>query len=73
MTPLHWACYHGDKDLVTLLVHKLSFSSKIQTAAKVGKNKFSHLYPVDVAGIRNHKEIVEILCNDLQQRILKRN
>ena len=61
MTSLHWAAYHGDRDLVQILLR----AGAKQTVSKLGYT------PVDIAGFSLRREVVEGLAYDCSIRILK--
>ena len=61
MTPLHWAAYHGDKQLVQYLCY---FGAR-ESASVHG------YFPVDLAGFCGKSEAVEYLANNLCETILK--
>ena len=61
MTSLHWAAYHGDRDLVQILLR----AGAKQTVSKLGYT------PVDIAGFSLRREVVEGLAYDYSIRILK--
>lgn len=54
MTALHWAAYHGDVDVVNLLLEKRA----TQEFSKAGST------PVDIAGLAGRKEVVRAFCNN---------
>ena len=59
MTALHWAATHGDKKVVYEL---LDFKAKHRKSSQ-------DLYPVDLAGSCNKKEIVKVLCQEIAYKI----
>ena len=60
MTPLHWAAYHGDEEIVDELLK--SGALQLYNEKK--------LAPVDVAGFRGKGAVVEIFCRHLAQHIV---
>ena len=60
MTPLHWACYHGDVGVVQALM-------KVDASHEY--NREGNL-PVDVAGFMKRQAVVECICEGLSKRIL---
>ena len=59
MTPLHWAAYQGDSDMVQLLLD--SGARQYQTI--LGNT------PVDIAGFCKNTEVVLTFCQELDKRI----
>ena len=62
MTPLHWAAYHGEPNLVKLFCE----NDALQTASVHGHR------PVDIAGFCKKKEAVKQLAYNLALKILHR-
>ena len=60
MTPLHWACYNNDFDVVKLLLDK----GAVQTRASNGN------YPVDIAGVCGYKDVVNVICKNLRHKVM---
>ena len=59
MTPLHWAAYHDDSDLVKFLLKK---------GAKI-KFSLENFTPVDIAGFCQNANVVKVFCRDLEKFI----
>ena len=59
MTPLHWAAYHDDSDLVKYLLKK---------GAKI-KFSLENFTPVDIAGFCQNANVVKVFCRDLEKFI----
>lgn len=58
MTPLHWAAYQGDTDMVELL---------LKNGAKMIMTKLGDT-PVDMAGFVDDSDTVLVLLSDLVKR-----
>ena len=56
MSPLHWAAYNGDKDVVHLLLSR---------GAKLTMNKKDNS-PVDLAGFSKSVEVIKTFCDWLK-------
>ena len=63
MTPLHWAAYHNDEEVVKLLQANGAESFK----TILGNT------PVDLAGFCKNTEVVLVFCKDLERKILAKN
>ena len=37
---------------------------------KHSKSTLDQIYPIDIAGMRNHKEVINVFCEELGNRIL---
>ena len=61
MTPLHWASYQNDGDMVKFLLERGAHSFK----TILGNT------PVDIAGFCKNVGIVRIFCKDLERKILE--
>ena len=59
MTPLHWAAYQGDSEMVELLLD----SGAIQKQTILGNT------PIDIAGFCNCSEVVMTFCKHLERKI----
>ena len=63
MTPLHWAAYQNDADMVKYL---------IENGAESFKTTLGNT-PVDIAGFCKNTSVVLIFCKDLEKKILAEN
>ena len=63
MTPLHWASYQNDEDMVKFLLENGAWSFK----TLLGNT------PVDIAGFCKNTAVVKIFCKDLEKKILAEN
>ena len=63
MTPLHWAAFQGDAELVQLL---------LENGAEQLANVYD-LYPVDIAGFMNKAEVIMTFCKNLEKKIMVEN
>ena len=61
MTPLHWAAYHNDVDVLKLLLN---------SGAKPKLNK-SGRAPIDLAGFCGHKAAIKVLVDDCETKGIK--
>ena len=52
--PIHWVCYYGDLKTLTFLLEK---------QARAFQTDYQGFYPIDLAGRKEHKVIVETLVN----------
>ena len=59
MTPLHWAAYQSDEQMVELLLAK---------GAKMVETKLGDT-PVDMAGFCHEIDTVLVFCRDLRKRL----
>ena len=59
MTPLHWAAYQSDEQMVELLLSK----GAVNVETKLGDT------PVDMAGFCGEIDTVLVFCRDLKKRI----
>jgi|LauGreDrversion4_2_1035121.scaffolds.fasta_scaffold1877159_1 ankyrin repeat protein len=57
MTPLHWAAYHNDFEVVKLLM---------ENGANQLKNK-DGFYPVDIAAFCEHEKTVEFFAEKVKE------
>ena len=58
MTPLHWAAYQSDEQMVELLLA----NGAVMVETKLGDT------PVDMAGFCNEVDTVLVFCRDLEKR-----
>ena len=63
MTPLHWAAYQGDEELVQIL---LDYGA-IQSLTTLDNA------PVDIAGFCKHQDVVMTFCQDMEKKFTKEN
>ena len=61
MTPLHWAAYQSDEQMVELLLAK----GAVMVETKLGDT------PVDMAGFCSEVDTVLVFCRDLRKRLDK--
>ena len=66
MTPLHWAAYNDDPGVVAYLLKQ---GSKMQFSAT--KSTGYNATPVDVAGLRDHEDVVYIFVKWIEAQVAK--
>ena len=66
MTPLHWAAYHDDADLVAFLLQK---GAKQKLSKKNKSSGATGLAPVDLAGICGNKKTLGFFIDHLESKL----